>query len=156
MRPRCCLRYLTFFGINIGLLSLAFLLRNRRRHRGQNRSLHRSAFPRRRNRSCSRRPRSAIPVSVTVAALARRSPPGLRFIAQSAPLPARKNLALIDPALDPDHAISRVGLAESVIDIRAQRVQRKLALQIPLGARDFGAVQSPRNADLDSFASEAQ
>ena len=45
---------------------------------------------------------------------------------------------------------------ESVVDIGAQRVQRQTSLQIPLRARDFIAVQTARNAHLDSLAAEAQ
>src|SRR5207253_1672485 len=44
----------------------------------------------------------------------------------------------------------------AVVDIRPQGVQRKLALQIPLAARDFRAVQPAAHAHLDSFAAEAQ
>src|SRR5207302_3763400 len=45
---------------------------------------------------------------------------------------------------------------EAILDIGAQRVQRQTALQIPLGARDFVAVQSSADADFDAFAAEAQ
>ena len=67
-----------------------------------------------------------------------------------------ENFALIRPALDANHAIGGVGLRETVIDIGAQRVQRKLALQIPFAARDFGAVQAPGHANFDSLAAEPQ
>jgi hypothetical protein len=49
-----------------------------------------------------------------------------------------------------------VRFRSSVIDVRAQRVQRKLALQIPFAARNFGAVQAARYAHLDALAAEAQ
>src|SRR5262249_3467442 len=62
----------------------------------------------------------------------------------------------VNPALDADHAVGRVGLAESVVNIGAQGMQRKLALQIPFGARDFRAIQAARHADLDSLAAETQ
>ena len=44
----------------------------------------------------------------------------------------------------------------AVIDIGAQSVQRKLPLQIPFAAGDFGAVQPARHANLDSLAAEPQ
>src|SRR5439155_8047630 len=36
------------------------------------------------------------------------------------------------------------------------RVQRQLAVQIPLGARDLGAVQPAGHADLDALGAEAE
>src|SRR5437870_1300303 len=58
-------------------------------------------------------------------------------------------LAAIDPNLYSDDAESRSRLSKSVIDIRAQRVKRKPALQVPFGARDLGAIQPSRHANLD-------
>ncbi len=80
------------------------------------------------------------------------------FVAQRVGLAvaAFHHFALINPNLDADHAISRIRLAETVIDIGTQRVQRQLALQIPFATRDFGAIQAARYANLDSFATETQ
>src|SRR3954469_16633358 len=65
-------------------------------------------------------------------------------------------LALVEPHLDPDLAVGRVGFGEAVVDVRAQRLQGQLAVQIPFGAGDFGAVEAPRDADLDPARAEAQ
>jgi hypothetical protein len=46
--------------------------------------------------------------------------------------------------------------AKPVVDVGAQRLQRQLTVQIPLGARDFGAVQAARHAHLDAARAEAQ
>jgi len=55
--------------------------------------------------------------------------PRLWFRQQSAPALRRiQNLALIQPGLDPDHAIRCPRFGKSIIDVRSQRVQRKLAL----------------------------
>jgi hypothetical protein len=43
-------------------------------------------------------------------------------------LAVRQNFTLIQPGFDADNAISGVGFGESVIDIGAQSVQRKLTL----------------------------
>src|SRR5205823_10444592 len=45
---------------------------------------------------------------------------------------------------------------EPVIDIGAQSMQRKLSLQMPLAAGDFGAVQAAADLHFDSLRAEAQ
>src|SRR5262249_32167519 len=105
----------------------------------------------------ARRLRTAIAVTVSIAIPPRTRipPPGLGLgIEHPSPLLLLQNLAAIDPRLDPDHTVGRVGFRETVIDVGPQRVQRKLALQVPLTARDFGAVQSARNSHLDALAAE--
>src|SRR6202008_1519222 len=67
-----------------------------------------------------------------------------------------QDLALVHPALHADHAVGRARLAESEIDVRAQRVQRQSSLEIPPRACDFVSVQTSADANLDSLASEAQ
>ena len=42
------------------------------------------------------------------------------------------------------------------IDVRAQRLQRQTALQVPLFAGDFRAVQTAGHANLDALAAETQ
>src|SRR5262249_22938599 len=103
MRPRCCLRYLTFFGINIACLSPGA--------RGS--------------------PRRALPI-VLLATSQRHEP-----------------LALVQPDLDADLTVGRVGLREAVVDVGAQRLQRQLTVQVPLRACDLGSVQPPGDPDLD-------
>src|SRR4029077_253789 len=65
-------------------------------------------------------------------------------------------LALINPALHADYAVSGVGLRETEIDVRTKGLQRQAALQVPFFAGDFRAVQPPGDAHLDAFAAEAQ
>ena len=108
-----------------------------------------------RHKRRTRRTVASITVAVAVPIRTRR-PARLRLIAQSASLSSRQNFALVHPTLDADHAIGGVRLAESEIDVRAQRVQRKLTLQIPFRARDFRAVQPSGNPNFNSLASEAQ
>src|SRR5690348_1722358 len=68
----------------------------------------------------------------------------------------RQNLAFVDPGLHADYAVCSARFAESIFDVGAQRVQRQTPLQIPLRAGNFISVQTARNANLDSLASEAQ
>src|SRR5581483_4012210 len=68
----------------------------------------------------------------------------------------RQNLAFVDPGLHADHAVGGTRLAESVLDVGTQRVQRQTPLQVPLRARDFVSIQSSGNANLNPLASEAQ
>src|SRR3954468_24869610 len=65
-------------------------------------------------------------------------------------------LALVQPHLDADLAVGRVRFGEPVIDVGAQRLQRQLPVQVPLGARDLRAVQPARYANLDPPRPEAQ
>src|SRR5436190_1993952 len=65
-------------------------------------------------------------------------------------------LALVEPHLDADLPVRRVGFREAVVDVRAQRLQRQLAVEIPLGSRDFAAVEAARHAHLDAAGAEAQ
>src|SRR4051812_29479662 len=70
--------------------------------------------------------------------------------------PRREALALVEPHLDADRAVGGEGLREAVIDVGAQRLQRQLAVQVPLGAGDFRAIQAARDAHLDPARAEAQ
>src|SRR5207302_6342683 len=45
---------------------------------------------------------------------------------------------------------------EAVVDVRAQRLQRQLAVQIPLGAGNFRSVEPPGDAHLDAARAEPQ
>src|SRR5215471_4792702 len=65
------------------------------------------------------------------------------------------HLALVDPALDADHAVGRLGLGEAVIDVGAQGMERNAPLAVPLGARDLDTVQPSRAHDLDALGAEA-
>src|SRR5579883_2899222 len=91
MRPRCCLRYFTFFGINIRISS-------------QSSAVSPPLWlPARRGSERAARDRA------------------LRF-----PLLLRENLALVDPHLHPDHAVGGAGFGEAILDVGAQRVQRRI------------------------------
>src|SRR5687767_4848472 len=83
---------------------------------------------------------------------------GINMMSYLQPLvgPQRVLLALVDPALHADLAEARLGLRRAVVDVGAQGVQRQLAVQVPLGARDLGAVQAAGHADLDPLGPEAQ
>src|SRR5690349_11034733 len=65
-------------------------------------------------------------------------------------------LALVEPHLHADLSVGGVGFREAVVNVRAQRLQRQLAVQVPLRARDFRAVQAARDAHLDAARAEAQ
>src|SRR6266850_2176526 len=64
--------------------------------------------------------------------------------------------ALIHPALHANYAVRRLRFRGTVINVRAQCLQRQPSLQIPLFARDFRAIQPARHAHLDALAAEAQ
>src|SRR5205085_9709702 len=68
----------------------------------------------------------------------------------------RQPLTFIEPGLHTDLAVGRARLGEAVIDVRAQCLQRQLAVEIPFRARDFRAVQPPGHADLDAARAEPQ
>src|SRR5574344_3081069 len=59
-------------------------------------------------------------------------------------------ILLADPHLDADQAGGGVGLAETVVDVRAKGVQRDLALLAPLDAGNLGAVDTAAATDLDA------
>src|ERR1700722_8657113 len=126
MRPRCCLRNLTFFGINITKSSSLF-----------------------------RRPFDTLPGNSGYAGktLGRERTSRKALVAA---LLLLIDIAAVNPGLDADDAVGGVRLGETVVDVGAQRVQRQTALEIPLRTRDFIAVQTAGDADLDALASEAE
>src|ERR1043166_5697805 len=67
-----------------------------------------------------------------------------------------ENLTAIDPNLDSDLAKRRLRFRKTVIDIRAQRVERKLSLQVPLTASDLSAVQTTTDFDFDPLRAKPQ
>src|SRR5262249_15836894 len=128
MRPRCCLRYLTFFGINI----------------------------------------DSVP-SYQLSVASSDQQPGLywqlatdNWLLEGAgghlrlAFLLRQNLTFVDPHLHPDYAVGSTRFAEAILDIGAKRVQRKAALQVPLGAGDFISIQTAGDANLNPLATEAQ
>src|SRR5450755_2243522 len=54
------------------------------------------------------------------------------------------------PNLDADHAIGRLRLGKSVVDVRTEGVQRHAPFAIGLRTRDFRPVQAARNAHFDA------
>src|SRR6266446_7019334 len=68
----------------------------------------------------------------------------------------RNVFALIDPALHANDAISGLRFGSAEIDVCTEGLQRQTALQVPLFARDFRAVQTAGNANLDSLAAKTQ
>src|SRR6185312_10685631 len=115
------------------------------------RTLHGSVFKCRCNG-----PRSPITIAVTIPPFGARSASRLRLVAQAFARTTRKDFSLVDPALHANNAISGMGFAKTVINIGAQRVQRKLPLQVPFRTRDLSAVQAARHAYFDSLAAETQ
>src|SRR6185503_2769386 len=67
-----------------------------------------------------------------------------------------ENLAAVDPNLHTDLSKRRLGFGKTVIDVRAQSVQRKLSLQVPLAACDFSPVQTTTDLHLDSLRAKPQ
>src|SRR5687768_15014755 len=55
---------------------------------------------------------------------------------------AAQRVTLVDPDLDADDAIGGLGFGETVVDVGAQRMERHAAFAVPLGTRDFDAVQA--------------
>src|SRR5262245_34891595 len=127
IRPRCCFRNLTFFGINMRNHPL-----RQRRHGGTEATEGgEPSLP----ALLSRVPASlSSSFSVLSASLWRRLP-----LLQSAMGPQRVLLALVDPAAHADLAEAGARLGHAVVDVRPQGVQRQLAVQVPLGAGDLGA-----------------
>src|SRR5690348_11884761 len=111
MRPRCCLRYFTFFGINMMKFLEPSLL-----------------------------PATDYKLAVGSRQLIANLENGRADRLRLAPL-LLINVAAIDPRLHADHAVGGARLGETIVDVRAQRVQRQTSLQIPLRARDFVPVQ---------------
>ena len=58
-----------------------------------------------------------------------------------------QDVALVDPDLDADAAGRGAGLAEAVVDVRAQRVQRHAALAVGLAPRHLRAAETARGLD---------
>src|SRR5215216_1586167 len=67
-----------------------------------------------------------------------------------------ENLATINPNLHADLAKRRLCFGETVIDVGAQRVKRKLPLQVPLTASDFSPIQTTTDLDFDSLRPKPQ
>src|SRR5947209_11386369 len=126
-RPRCCFLNLTFFGI----IMMRFLLREWGVGSGG-------------WKICLPHPTPHTPHPNRVGLL--RTSPASRF----------RHLALEDPHLDADDSVRRLGQGQTVIDVGLERVQRKASGLVPLGARDFGAVQAPTHADFDALRAEAE
>src|SRR5436305_2496585 len=126
-RPRCCFLNLTFFGI----IMMRFLLRE-------------SGIGRRESELLLRHPTPDTRHPNRVGLL--RASPASRF----------RHLAFEDPHFDADDSVRRPGQGQTVIDVGLERVQRKASVLVPLGARDFGAVQAPAHADLDALRAEAE
>src|SRR5437870_10765485 len=177
MRPRCCLRCLTFFGLSIGGPLLRLMgLRGRSGCRSGSGCRVRSGCgcPCRVGSRCRagfapRRP--ALPAATATGAtlataprgpcravgacrcrpLARRRRVLLRGTAPGACLPDGDDVALVDPDLDADAPEGGPRLGEAVVDVRPERVQRDLALVVALTAAHLGAAEAAGAGDLDAL-----
>src|SRR5262249_35770394 len=65
-------------------------------------------------------------------------------------VPLGHDLALVDPDLHPDAAEGRLGLGEPVVDVGPDRVQRRAALRVALGAAHLGAAEPAAADHLDA------
>ena len=72
------------------------------------------------------------------------------------PLFGWQDVAFVNPGLYADHAVRGARLRKTEFDIGPQGVQRQAALQVPFGSRDFIAIQSSRDPDLDALAAKSQ
>src|SRR5437588_2157926 len=203
MRPRCCLRCLTFFGLSTGrppstvrgtvgaaargaAVGNAAVGGGGRSSGGRRLALCRGGVTAGGPLACPGRGSSArgggltprlprlssgwparrstapalLAGPATGAGLACRGPLGsccrrrcrrllLRPTAAGPGLADRDDVALVDPDLDPDAAEGGAGLREAVVDVRAQRVERHLALVVALAPAHLGAAEAPGAGDLD-------
>src|SRR4051794_13710020 len=62
-----------------------------------------------------------------------------------------KDLALVDPHLDADAALGRLGLAEAVVDVSAEGVQRHAALAVELLAAHLRSTEATRALHPDAL-----
>ena len=167
LRPFCSLRNLRRAGC-----SMLILLCLRRRRAGGAAALRtrltagalgasppalpaRLAAPRGRLRP-ARRATVAIAAGRTAAAATRRVASAARPAARTAIVfGARRRddhrrfavgqaVTAVDPDLDADDAVGRLGFGEAVVDVGLQGVQRHATFAVPLAARDFDAVQAAR------------
>ena len=60
------------------------------------------------------------------------------------------DVALVDPHLHADAAAGGAGLADAVVDVGAQRVQRHPTFAVPLGAAHLGAAEATRALHPDA------
>src|SRR5437867_10424897 len=67
-----------------------------------------------------------------------------------------QDIAVVDPAFHANDAVSGPRFGHPKVDVGPQGVQGQTALQIPLRARNFGAVQPPPATHLDPLAAEPQ
>src|SRR5690606_37491059 len=66
-----------------------------------------------------------------------------------------EHFTLEDPNLHADDPVRGFRLAQTVVDIRTERVQRHASFAIALGPRDLGAVQASRNPNLHAQRADA-
>src|SRR3546814_18539408 len=68
----------------------------------------------------------------------------------------REDVALVEPHLHADAAGGRTGLAEAVVDVGPQRVQRYPTFAVPLGAGHLGAAEAAGALDPDAEGARLQ
>src|SRR4029079_2531907 len=91
----------------------------------------------------------AEPLAVRPAPPARAVGLGDALAAERALVALGHDLALVDPDLDADPSVRRLGLGEAVVDVRADRVQRDPALGVALAAAHLAAAEPSAALDLD-------
>src|SRR5215472_724451 len=80
---------------------------------------------------------------------------GLAFSGGLLEIALVEHLALEDPHLDADHAVSGARFGEAVVDVGAEGMQRNAPLAVPLGTRDLRAVEAPRDAHFHTEGARA-
>src|SRR5439155_14497282 len=64
---------------------------------------------------------------------------------------ARGDVAAVDPDLDSDAPVGRVGVDLAVADVRAQRAQGDATLAVPLAPAHLRAAEATGDHDLDAL-----
>ena len=65
-----------------------------------------------------------------------------------------KNLALVDPNLYADTAVSGLSLNQTVVNVCTDGLQRDRTLFVCLGTRDLGAAYTAADLDLDTTSAK--
>src|SRR3954468_17778456 len=80
-----------------------------------------------------------------------RGPRGHRGLRRLSASPLDGHVAAIDPDLDADPAVGRVGVDLAVADVGPERAERDAAFAIPLAAAHLGAAEATRDHDLHAL-----
>src|SRR5690606_10199554 len=99
----------------------------------------------------TRRTRATVATVAAVTAVATRAIV-LLFLADLGEI---EDLALVDPDLDADDPVGRLGFGKAVVDINAEGMQRHAAFAVALRPSVVGAVEAAGDVDLDGQRAQA-